>query len=215
MKLISEVYEKVNFLIEEKEGKKNFFIEGIFMVSEKGNKNNRVYRKHILDREVERYNREYIKENRAFGELGHPQGPNINLERTAILIKSLVSEGNNFIGKAKVMETPYGNIVKNIIMEGGTVGVSSRGMGSLKMNEQGLNEVQDDFYLATAADVVADPSAPGAFVRGIMEGVEWVWDNGVLKPQQVEEMKQTIQKASSRNLEEAQLKVFKQFINSL
>ncbi len=215
MKLISEVYEKVNFLIEEKEGKKNFFIEGIFMVSEKGNKNNRVYRKHILDREVERYNREYIKENRAFGELGHPQGPNINLERTAILIKSLVSEGNNFIGKAKVMETPYGNIVKNIIMEGGTVGVSSRGMGSLKMNDSGLNEVQDDFYLATAADVVADPSAPGAFVRGIMEGVEWVWDNGVLKPQQVEEMKQTIQKASSRNLEEAQLKVFKQFINSL
>lgn len=215
MKLISEVYEKVNFLIEEKEGKKNFFIEGIFMVSEKGNKNNRVYRKHILDREVERYNREYIKENRAFGELGHPQGPNINLERTAILIKSLVSEGNNFIGKAKVMETPYGNIVKNIIMEGGTVGVSSRGMGSLKMNEQGLNEVQDDFYLATAADVVADPSAPGAFVRGIMEGVEWVWDNGVLKPQQVEEMKKTIQKASSRNLEEAQLKVFKQFIKSL
>lgn len=215
MKLISEVYEKVNFIVEEKEGKKNFFIEGIFMVSETGNKNNRVYRKHILEREVDRYNREYIKENRAFGELGHPQGPNINLERTAILIKSLVSEGNNFIGKAKVMETPYGNIVKNIIMEGGTVGVSSRGMGSLKMNEQGLNEVQDDFYLATAADVVADPSAPGAFVRGIMEGVEWVWDNGVLKPQQVEEMKKTIQKASSRNLEEAQLKVFKQFIKSL
>lgn len=215
MKLISEVYEKVNFLVEEKEGKKNFFIEGIFMVAETGNKNKRIYRKDILEREVSRYNNEYIKENRAFGELGHPQGPNINLERTAILIKSLVSEGNNFIGRAKVMDTPYGNIVKNLMSEGATLGVSSRGMGSLKMNEHGLNEVQDDFYLATAADVVADPSAPGAFVRGIMEGVEWVWDNGVLKPQQVEEMKNTIKKASSKNLEEAQLKVFKQFINSL
>lgn len=215
MKLISEVYEKVNFLVEEKEGKKNFFIEGVFMVANTGNKNKRFYRKDILEREVERYNKEYIKENRAFGELGHPQGPNINLERTAILIKSLNNEGNNFIGRAKVMDTPYGNIVKNLMSEGATLGVSSRGMGSLKMNEHGLNEVQDDFYLATAADVVADPSAPGAFVRGIMEGVEWVWDNGVLKPQQVEEMKQTIQKASSRNLQEAQLKVFKQFINSL
>jgi hypothetical protein len=215
MKLISEVYEKVNFLVEEKEGKKNFFIEGIFMVAEEGNKNKRIYRKEILEREVDRYNKEYIRENRAFGELGHPQGPNINLERTAILIKSLVSEGNKFIGRAKVMDTPYGNIVKNLMSEGATLGVSSRGMGSLKMNEHGLNEVQDDFYLATAADVVADPSAPGAFVRGIMEGVEWVWDNGVLKPQQLEEMKKTIQKSSSKNLEEAQLKVFKQFIRSL
>jgi hypothetical protein len=215
MKLISEVYEKVNFIVEEKEGKKNFFIEGTFMVADQGNKNNRVYRSDILEREVARYTKEYINENRAFGELGHPQGPNINLERTAILIKSLVKENNNFVGKAKVMDTPYGNIVKNLMMEGATLGVSSRGMGSLKMNEQGLNEVQDDFYLATAADVVADPSAPGAFVRGIMEGVEWVWDNGILKPQQLEEMKKTIQKTSSRHLEEAQLKVFKQFLNSL
>lgn len=215
MKLISEVYEKVNFLVEEKEGKKNFFIEGVFMVANKGNKNNRIYRKDILEREVSRYNKEYINENRAFGELGHPQGPNINLERTAILIKSLVNEGDNFVGKAKVMDTPYGNIVKNLMMEGATLGVSSRGMGSLKMNDTGLNEVQDDFYLATAADVVADPSAPGAFVRGIMEGVEWVWDNGVLKPQQLEEMRKTIQKTSSKNLEEAQLKVFQQFIRSL
>lgn len=215
MKLISEVYEKVNFLVEEKEGKKDFFIEGIFMVAEQGNRNNRIYRKHILEREVDRYNKEYIKEGRAFGELGHPQGPNINLERTCILIKSLVGEGNNFVGKAKVMDTPYGNIVKNLMMEGATLGVSSRGMGSLKANDKGLNEVQDDFYLATAADVVADPSAPGAFVRGIMEGVEWVWDNGVLKPQQLEEMKKTVQKASFKNLEEAQLKVFQQFIRSL
>jgi hypothetical protein len=215
MKLISEVYEGVKFIVEEKEGKKNFFIHGTFMVAEQGNKNKRVYRSHILERETQRYNKEYIKENRAFGELGHPQGPTINLERVSHLITSLVREGDNFVGKAKIMDTPYGNIVKNLMQEGATLGVSSRGMGSLKMNEQGLNEVQDDFYLATAADIVADPSAPGAFVRGIMEGVEWVWDNGVLKPQQLEEMKKTIQKTSKRNLEEAKIKVFKQFINSL
>ena len=215
MKLISEVYEGVKFLVEEKEGKKNFFIEGIFMVAEQGNKNKRIYKSHILEREVQRYNKEYIKENRAFGELGHPQGPTINLERVSHKISSLVREGNNFIGRAKIMDTPYGNIVKNLMQEDCCLGVSSRGMGSLKMNNEGLNEVQDDFYLATAADIVADPSAPGAFVRGIMEGVEWVWDNGVLKPQQLEEMKKTIQKTSKRNLEEAKIKVFKQFINSL
>lgn len=215
MKLISEVYEGVRFIVEEKEGKKNFFIEGTFMVAEQGNKNKRIYKADILEREVQRYNKEYIKENRAFGELGHPQGPTINLERVSHLITNLVREGNNFIGRAKIMDTPYGNIVKNLMQEGATLGVSSRGMGSLKMNSEGLNEVQDDFYLATAADIVADPSAPGAFVRGIMEGVEWVWDNGVLKPQQLEEMKSTIQKTSKRNLEEAKIKVFKQFINSL
>jgi len=215
MKLISEVYEGVKFLVEEKEGKKNFFIEGIFMVAEQGNKNKRIYKSHILEREVQRYNKEYIKENRAFGELGHPQGPTINLERVSHKISSLVREGNNFVGRAKIMDTPYGNIVKNLMQEDCCLGVSSRGMGSLKMNNEGLNEVQDDFYLATAADIVADPSAPGAFVRGIMEGVEWVWDNGVLKPQQLEEMKNTIQKTSKRNLEEAKIKVFKQFINSL
>lgn len=215
MKLISEVYEGVKFLVEEKEGKKSFFIEGTFMVANQGNKNKRIYKADILEREVQRYNKEYIKENRAFGELGHPQGPTINLERVSHLITNLVREGDNFIGKAKIMDTPYGNIVKNLMQEGATLGVSSRGMGSLKMNNEGLNEVQDDFYLATAADIVADPSAPGAFVRGIMEGVEWVWDNGVLKPQQLEEMKNTIQKTSKRNLEEAKIKVFKQFINSL
>jgi hypothetical protein len=215
MKLISEVYEGVKFLVEEKEGKKNFFIEGTFMVANQGNKNKRIYKADILEREVQRYNKEYIKENRAFGELGHPQGPTINLERVSHLITNLVREGDNFIGKAKIMDTPYGNIVKNLMQEECCLGVSSRGMGSLKMNNEGLNEVQDDFYLATAADIVADPSAPGAFVRGIMEGVEWVWDNGVLKPQQLEEMKKTIQKTSKRNLEEAKIKVFKQFINSL
>jgi len=215
MNLISEVYEGVKFLVEEKEGKKNFFIEGTFMVANQGNKNKRIYKSDILEREAQRYNKEYIKENRAFGELGHPQGPTINLERVSHLITSLVKEGDNFIGKAKIMDTPYGNIVKNLMQEGATLGVSSRGLGSLKMNKEGLNEVQDDFYLATAADIVADPSAPGAFVRGIMEGVEWVWDNGVLKPLQLEEMKRTIQKTSSRNLEEAQLRVFQQFIRSL
>lgn len=215
MNLISEVYEKVNFLVEEKEGKKTFFIEGVFMVANQANKNKRIYKADILEREVQRYNNEHVKENRAFGELGHPQGPTINLERVSHKITSLVREGDNFIGKAKIMDTPYGNIVKNLMQEDCCLGASSRGLGSLKMNKEGLNEVQDDFYLATAADIVADPSAPGAFVRGIMEGVEWVWDNGVLKPQQLEEMKRTIQKTSSRNLEEAQLRVFQQFIRSL
>ena len=178
-------------------------------------RNGRMYSSSILEKEVDRYNKEYIKENRAFGELGHPQGPSINLERTAILIKSLVKEGSNFIGKAKVLDTPYGNIVKNLMSEGANLGVSSRGLGSLRSNNEGISEVQDDFRLATAADIVADPSAPDAFVRGIMEGVEWVWDNGILKAQKLEEMKKTIQKTSSRNLEEQKILVFQEFIRSL
>jgi hypothetical protein len=215
MKLMCELNEDVRFLVEEKEGKKQYFIEGIFMQADIANRNGRMYRSSVLEKEVGRYTREYVLENRAFGELGHPQGPNINLERTAILIKSLVKENSNFIGKAKVLDTPYGNIVRNLMSEGAKLGVSSRGMGSLAMNDKGINEVQDDFHLATAADVVADPSAPDAFVRGIMEGVEWVWDNGILKAQKIEEMKRTIEKASKRNLEEAKLKVFQDFIRSL
>ncbi len=215
MKLMCELNEDVRFLVEEKEGKKQYFIEGIVMQADIANRNGRMYRSSVLEKEVGRYNREYVLENRAFGELGHPQGPNINLERTAILIKSLVKENSNFIGKAKVLDTPYGNIVRNLMSEGAKLGVSSRGMGSLAMNDRGINEVQDDFHLATAADVVADPSAPDAFVRGIMEGVEWVWDNGILKAQKIEEMKRTIEKASKRNLEEAKLKVFQDFIRSL
>ena len=215
MKLICEVNESIKFLVEEKEGKKSFFIEGIFMQADIPNRNGRMYKSSILEKEVERYNKEYIKENRAFGELGHPQGPSINLERTAILIKSLVKEGSNFIGKAKVLDTPYGNIVKNLMSEGANLGVSSRGLGSLRSNNEGINEVQDDFRLATAADIVADPSAPDAFVRGIMEGVEWVWDGGILKAQKLEEMKKTIQKTSSRNLEEQKILVFQEFIRSL
>ena len=215
MKLICEVNESIKFLVEEKEGKKSFFIEGIFMQADIPNRNGRMYRSNILEKEVERYNREYIKENRAFGELGHPQGPSINLDRVAIMIKSLVKEGSNFVGKAKIMDTPYGNIVKNLMSEGANLGVSSRGMGSLRANNEGINEVQDDFHLATAADIVADPSAPDAFVRGIMEGVEWVWDNGILKAQKLEEMKKTIQKTSSRNLEEQKILAFQEFIRSL
>ncbi|NDC22679.1 MAG: primosomal protein [Proteobacteria bacterium] len=215
MKLICEVNESVNFLVEEKEGKKHFFIEGIFMQADIPNRNGRMYNSGILEREVDRYNKEYIKENRAFGELGHPQGPSINLDRVSHMIKSLVKEGSNFIGKAKIMDTPYGNIVKNLMSEGASLGVSSRGMGSLKPNRNGINEVQDDFHLATAADIVADPSAPDAFVRGIMEGVEWVWDNGILKAQRIEEMKKEIEKTSSRNLEEQKINIFKSFINSL
>lgn len=215
MKLICEVNESVKFLVEEKEGKKSFFIEGIFMQADLPNKNGRIYRSNILEKEVARYNKEYIKENRAFGELGHPQGPSINLDRVSHMIKSLVQEGSNFIGKAKIMDTPYGNIVKNLMSEGANLGVSSRGMGSLKANNEGVNEVQADFHLATAADIVADPSAPDAFVRGIMEGVEWVWDGGILKPQKLEEMKHTIQKTSSRNLEEQKIRIFQEFISSL
>ena len=215
MKLICEVNESIKFLVEEKEGKKSFFIEGIFMQADIPNRNGRMYRSSILEKEVERYNKEYIKEKRAFGELGHPQGPSINLDRVSHMIKSLVKEGSNFVGKAKIMDTPYGNIVKNLMSEGANLGVSSRGMGSLRANNEGINEVQDDFHLATAADIVADPSAPDAFVRGIMEGVEWVWDNGILKAQKLEEMKKTIQKTSSRNLEEQKILVFQEFIRSL
>ena len=181
MKLISELVEEVKYLVEEKEsGKKDFFIEGVFLQGNLKNKNGRVYRTETLDKEVGRYSKEYIEKNRAFGELGHPSGPTINLERASHIIKSLKREGDNFIGKAKILDTPYGNIVKNLMQEGAQLGVSSRGMGSLKENKDGVMEVQDDFYLATAADIVADPSAPDAFVRGIMEGVEWAWDNGAL-----------------------------------
>ena len=215
MKLICEVNESIKFLVEEKEGKKSFFIEGIFMQADIPNRNGRMYRSSILEKEVERYNKEYIKEKRAFGELGHPQGPSINLERVSHMICSLVREGSNFVGKAKIMDTPYGNIVKNLMSEGANLGVSSRGMGSLRANNEGINEVQDDFHLATAADIVADPSAPDAFVRGIMEGVEWVWDGGILKAQKLEEMKKTIQKTSSKNLEEQKILVFQEFIRSL
>ena len=176
MKLFAEVNETVNIVeevLDEATGKKNLYIEGVFMQSNVKNRNGRVYPTEVLDKEVARYNQEYVEKKRAFGELGHPQGPTINLERVSHLITDLKKDGDNYMGKAKIMDSPYGQIVKGLIGEGATLGVSSRGMGTLKPNRDGVNEVQKDFYLATAADIVADPSAPDAFVNGIMEGVEW------------------------------------------
>jgi len=214
MKLIVETVEEVKYLVEENNGQKSHFIEGVFMQSERKNRNGRVYPKSIMEREVNRYNNEYIKEKRAFGELGHPDSPSINLDRVSHMIVSLSEEGNNYIGKAKILGTPYGNIVKNLIDEGAKLGVSSRGMGSLKP-ANGYQLVQDDFYLATAADIVADPSAPDAFVRGIMENREWVYVNGVLCEMEVEQMQKEIKKAKQKQLEEVKLRQFANFISKL
>lgn len=213
MKLITEVVEEINILTEESEGKKQHFIEGIFLQSNLQNRNGRVYPKEIMAKEVERYNESYVKANRALGELGHPDGPSINLDRVSHMIVSLKEDGDNYIGRAKLMDTPMGNIAKGLIEGGAKLGVSSRGMGTLKPNKEGINEVQDDFYLATAADIVADPSAPDAFVRGIMEGKEWVVVNGVWMEQQCDASKQYIKKVSKKQLEEAKLKVFESFLN--
>ncbi|NDH48948.1 MAG: primosomal protein [Proteobacteria bacterium] len=217
LRLISEcLTEDAQLIIEEKEdGKKNYFIEGIFLQGAIKNRNGRVYPVGVLENEVKRYSEQYIKGKRAFGELGHPQGPGINLDRVSHMVESLTKDGNNFIGRAKVLDTPMGNIVKNLMDEGATLGVSSRGMGSLKQNNEGVDEVQDDFYLATAADIVADPSAPDAFVRGIMEGVEWVWDGGILKQQTIQELKNEIVKTSKRDLKEAKIRVFERFMKHL
>ena len=215
MKLITEVNEQVNIINEATEsGSKEFFIEGPFLQAEKKNRNGRIYPMAVMEREVNRYISEYVDKNRAYGELGHPSGPTINLERVSHMTKSLRQEGSDYIGKAKIMDTPYGNIVKNLMSEGATLGVSSRGMGTLK-EKNGVMEVQDDFWLATAADIVADPSAPDAFVRGIMEGKEWVWDNGVIKEMTVNNYKKEIVKAKAKDLAEAQLRVFKDFISKL
>jgi len=215
MKLITEVTEQINIINEATEsGKKEFFIEGPFLQAEKKNRNGRIYPMSVMEREVGRYVTEYVDKNRAYGELGHPSGPTINLERVSHMTKSLRQEGSDYIGRAKIMDTPYGNIVKNLMSEGATLGVSSRGMGSLK-EKNGVMEVQDDFWLATAADIVADPSAPDAFVRGIMEGKEWVWDNGVIKEMQVDTYKKTIQKTPAKDLSEVQMRVFEDFISKL
>lgn len=215
MKLITEINEEIKFITEEGEaGKKNMYIEGIFMQAEKQNKNGRMYPMPVMQREVNRYVTEYVNKNRAYGELGHPEGPGINLERVSHMIKELRQDGTNFVGKAKIMDTPYGNIVKNLINEGACVGVSTRGLGSL-VEKGGVKIVQDDFYLATAADIVADPSAPDAFVHGIMENKEWVFIDGRWTERNIEESKETIRKVSTKNLEEAKLKIFKNFINKL
>ena len=214
MKLISEEVQNAEYLVEETNGKKNYKIRGVFLQSEIKNRNGRVYEKEILEKEVRRYNAEFINKKRAFGELGHPDSPTVNLERVSHMITSLYPDGTNFIGEAKIMNTPYGKIVKGLIDEGAQLGVSSRGMGSLSQRG-GVNYVGRDFYLATAADIVADPSAPDAFVEGIMENKEWVWDNGVIKAQDIEEYKEHIQEAKRLKLAEAKVKVFKNFIEKL
>lgn len=215
MKLISEEVQNAEYLVEETgAGKKNYKIKGIFLQSNVKNRNGRVYPREIMEREVTRYNKEFINKKRAFGELGHPDGPTVNLERVSHMITKLYPDGNNFIGEAKIMDTPYGKIVKGLIDEGAQLGVSSRGMGTL-IQRGGANYVKDDFYLATAADIVADPSAPDAFVQGIMENKEWVWDNGVLVEKDIEAWKQEVRSAKQRALEEAKLKVFESFIRKL
>jgi len=216
MKLITEINEEVKFITEANEdGKKSMFIEGIFMQAEQKNRNGRMYPLPVMEREVSRYVNDYVNKNRAYGELGHPEGPTINLERVSHMIKELRQEGSNFIGKAKIMDTPYGNIVKNLINEGACVGVSTRGLGSLKEGRDGTKVVQDDFYLATAADIVADPSAPDAFVQGIMENREWVYVAGRWTERQIEESKEKIKKVSKRDLEKTKLQIFENFINKL
>ena len=215
MKLITEVVEDIQYLTEQNdEGEKSYYIEGIFMQAERPNRNGRIYPKEVLEKEVNRYNKEYVKKNRAYGELGHPQGPTINLERMSHLIKEIKVDGNNFIVRAKIMDSPYGNIVKNLIKEGASLGVSSRGMGSLK-RKNGINEVQKDFYLATAADIVADPSAPDAFVNGIMEDVEWIYENGVWSYKELESAKKEIHETSKVNIEEKKIQIFEKFNNNL
>ena len=214
MKLITEVNESIKIITEGKGDSKQHFIEGVFLQGEMRNRNGRVYEMHVLENEVDRYMNSFVNQNRAFGELGHPDGPQINLERVSHMIKDLHREGNNFIGKAKIMDTPYGKIVKNLIDEGAKLGVSSRGIGSLE-EKNGVNYVKDDYQLATAADIVADPSAPEAFVRGIMEGKEWIWESGRLVERDLEEIKKSIQKASSRKLEETKIQAFERFLRNL
>ena len=214
MRLIAEELTEVKFLTEEKEGKKNYFIEGIFLQSEIANKNGRMYPFKTLQREVAKYHENFIRQGRALGELGHPEGPSINLDRVSHKIERLNEDGNNFVGRAKILDTPNGKIAKSLLDEGVRLGVSSRGMGSLK-KESACNVVQDDFMLATAADIVADPSAPDAFVDGIMEGKEWVWDNGILKESAIAEIKKEIDQATLRNLQERKISAFDKFLRSL
>ena len=214
MKLISEEIQDAQYLVEETNGKKNYKIKGIFLQSDLKNRNGRVYPKEVLENEVARYNREFINKKRAFGELGHPDGPTVNLERVSHMITKLTPDGRNFIGEAKIMDTPYGKIVKGLIDEGAQLGVSSRGMGSI-IQRNGANYVKDDFYLATAADIVADPSAPDAFVEGIMEGKEWVWESGVLVEKDIEAWRMEVYKAKKRELEEKKLKVFESMLKKL
>ena len=216
MKLISEHFsDDVEYITEEKEdGKKNYKLKGVFMQAEIKNRNGRVYPMDVLEKEVARYNKEFIEQNRAYGELGHPDGPTVNLDKVSHMVTSLVPDGKNFIGEAKVMSTPMGEIVKNIMDDGGKLAVSSRGMGSLS-KKNGANYVNDDFYLATAADIVADPSAPNAFVEGIMEGKEWVWNNGLLQEQDVAEIKDEMERNIRSRNANYQALAFAKFLKKL
>jgi hypothetical protein len=214
MKLIKELTEEVEYITEENEGKKNHYIQGVFLQSEITNRNGRMYPKSVLDREVKNYNEKYIKTNRALGELGHPEGPTVNLDRVSHKITELKEDGNNFVGKAKLLDTPMGNIAKNLLGEGVKLGVSSRGMGTLK-RENGASVVGEDFMLATAADIVSDPSAPDAFVEGIMEGKEWVWENGRLQEKDVAAIKQELDHATLINIQEKKISAFETFLKGL
>ena len=214
MKLITEVTESLQYLAEEKDGKKSLYIEGPFLQAEVVNRNGRKYLKETMAKEVQRYTEQYINKNRAFGELGHPDTPSINLDRVSHLVVGLRQEGNDWIGKAKILDTPMGCIVKNLIEGGAQIGVSSRGMGSLKA-VNGVNIVQDDFHLATAADIVADPSAPNAFVQGIMEGKEWMLVNGVWTEQDYYQSKNLIKEASQKDIERVSLQIFSNYLKKL
>ena len=214
MKLISEEIQDAEYLIENANGKKNYKIKGVFLQADIKNRNGRVYPKEVMIKEVNRYTKEFVNKKRAFGELGHPDGPTVNLERVSHMITNLQQDGTNYIGEAKIMNTPYGKIVKGLIDEGAQLGVLSRGMGSLEQRN-GANYVKSDFMLATAADIVADPSAPDAFVQGIMENKEWVWDNGRLVERDVDAWRKEIRRASRRKLEEKKLEIFEDFLKNL
>jgi hypothetical protein len=217
MKLISEFnnYSVSPIIIEENDkGQKEYFIEGVFMQAEIKNRNGRVYPKEVMQKEVKRYNKEFVEQDRAFGELGHPEGPTINLDKVSHMITKLEEDGNNYVGRAKILSTPNGQIVRNLIDDGAKLGVSSRGLGSLEQ-KGGAQYVKDDFQLATAGDIVADPSAPEAFVNGIMEGVEWIYQHGKLTAQEIDEMHTEIKTGKSHKLEEITIKSWKRFVESL
>ena len=216
MKLIREEIEKVQVITENVGGKKQLYIQGVFLQSEMVNRNGRMYPFSIMEREVKRYNENYVQKGRALGELGHPDGPTVNLDRVSHKITELKQDGNNFVGKAQILSTPMGKIAESLLKDGVTLGVSSRGIGSLRENNKGYKEVGEDFMLATAADIVADPSAPDAFVQGIMEGKEWVWDGGVLREKLAENTRRKINTlANQRRLEEHKIELFNDFLNSL
>jgi len=213
MKLITETHQDIKYITEEENGKKSLYIVGPYMVAEQRNRNGRIYTQNVLESAVKSYTTDFISQGRAFGELGHPESPSVNLDRVSHMMKSLVFEGNVCVGKAKVLNTPMGKIAEGLIQDGARLGVSSRGMGSLE-DKNGVNYVKNDFMLS-AVDIVADPSAPGAFVNGIMEGKEWVWDNGIIKEKTISNYQNAVSKASKTDQEKVQLKVFEHFLSKL